>query len=884
MCETQIAVEDRPTLTTANDGEGGGGVVGDMAEDSESKSGEGGVGVVGEMAEDSACKSGDRAGDTRDAPPAVNACFDNDPAEMGKIKKLTPELINLILKTGPSQPTENEMVNSEFPKDSEGRKFHSAWYWKKLNDGTVAKREWLSYSVSTNRIFCTDCMLFGKSPAISWVSSGFKSWSTGTFGILAHETSEKHVQATLARKIHESSLPVLPALKGIKAEQVAKNRLVVKHLVDITLFLARRCLAFRGHRESVQNELRGNFKDLAALLGEYSPIMASYLTSLSTKKKNKLSFLSWRRQNQLIDVISAFIRQTFCKKIKDAKMFSISVDSSFDKSRKEQTSLIVRYVDEETAEIHERLLAVRESPCTTGRALSELFQDVCKNNGLDWESDLVGQSHDGASNMRGEYEGLQALIREINPRATYVWCWAHRLNLIIVSAVGSSVDAVDLFGNLEKLFAFINKSKVRVHMFSENQTKGNLRKAKEKGQLRRLKRVSTTRWMSHYYALQVVLETFEELMETLEQIRTVEGPSDYQAGAMAGGFISYFCSQRFCFTATAFVKIFEIVDPFTKSLQSPDIDLLSAAVLLENTLSQITALRNQFDGVMSSAQMFMDATDIEFEPLPTTRSRKRKKMPGEMSSDETIVDPADSFRVKTFYVMVDTVTTQLHKRFKGDSDVTLELIKDLSLLSRKRLIEVCENPKCLPQDAFNSFCSIYSKYSDANEVRKEFVTFSSCFKELEKTIEIPSSLHADAATNSSEVEQGMDLDSELESDCENEVEGIDLAEESASKVCSNVGSLPQIFKLFCKAKLKTVFPNLHAVLKIAVTLSLTSVSTERSFSKLNRVKTDLRSTMGDERLEGLLTIACENDIPIDVEKIIDLFASRSSVLMENLMF
>jgi len=42
--------------------------------------------------------------------------------------------------------------------------------------------------------------------------------------------------------------------------------------------------------------------------------------------------------------------------------------------------------------------------------------------------------------------------------------------------------------------------------------------------------------------------------------------------------------------------------------------------------------------------------------------------------------------------------------------------------------------------------------------------------------------------------------------------------------------------------------------------------------------------MGDKRLAALHAIACEYDIPIDVEKIIDMFASRSRVLMENLMF
>jgi len=49
---------------------------------------------------------------------------------------------------------------------------------------------------------------------------------------------------------------------------------------------------------------------------------------------------------------------------------------------------------------------------TTGQQLFSVFQDICKENDLDWKLLLVGQSYDGASNMRDEYEGLRALIRE----------------------------------------------------------------------------------------------------------------------------------------------------------------------------------------------------------------------------------------------------------------------------------------------------------------------------------------------------------------------------------------------------------------------------------------------------------------------------------------
>ncbi|KAL9668111.1 hypothetical protein QQ045_002486 [Rhodiola kirilowii] len=47
---------------------------------------------------------------------------------------------------------------------------------------------------------------------------------------------------------------------------------------------------------------------------------------------------------------------------------------------------------------------------------------------------IRGQGYDGASNMRGEWNGLQALVLCECPYAYYVHCFAHRLQLSLVAA------------------------------------------------------------------------------------------------------------------------------------------------------------------------------------------------------------------------------------------------------------------------------------------------------------------------------------------------------------------------------------------------------------------------------------------------------------------
>ena len=66
--------------------------------------------------------------------------------------------------------------------------------------------------------------------------------------------------------------------------------------------------------------------------------------------------------------------------------------------------------------------------------------------------------------------------------------------------------------------------------------------------------------------------------------------------------------------------------------------------------------------------------------------------------------------------------------------------------------------------------------------------------------------------------------------------------------------------------------------RILLTIPVTVAFAERSFSKLKLLKSYLRSSMSQERLNGLAVIAIENNIleKIRYEELIDDFASRNA--------
>ncbi|CAF3472113.1 unnamed protein product [Rotaria socialis] len=72
--------------------------------------------------------------------------------------------------------------------------------------------------------------------------------------------------------------------------------------------------------------------------------------------------------------------------------------------------------------------------------------------------------------------------------------------------------------------------------------------------------------------------------------------------------------------------------------------------------------------------------------------------------------------------------------------------------------------------------------------------------------------------------------------------------------------------------LQQAFPTIIHLLIGAMTIPVSSTTTERTFSKMKLIKTSARNTMSDDRLSDLSLLAIERDFVVDNEKIIDAFA------------
>uniref|UniRef100_A0A8I7B0C9 HAT C-terminal dimerisation domain-containing protein n=1 Tax=Hordeum vulgare subsp. vulgare TaxID=112509 RepID=A0A8I7B0C9_HORVV len=77
------------------------------------------------------------------------------------------------------------------------------------------------------------------------------------------------------------------------------------------------------------------------------------------------------------------------------------------------------------------------------------------------------------------------------------------------------------------------------------------------------------------------------------------------------------------------------------------------------------------------------------------------------------------------------------------------------------------------------------------------------------------------------------------------------------------------------------FPNASIAYRVLLTIPVTVASAEKSFCKLKLLKSYMRTTMTQQRLNDLATIALESEVleKIDYEDIIEDFISKNTARM-----
>ncbi|XP_020967615.1 zinc finger MYM-type protein 1-like [Arachis ipaensis] len=238
-------------------------------------------------------------------------------------------------------------------------------------------------------------------------------------------------------------------------ETIANNRLRLKTSINAIRWLAFQACAFRGDDESPGSLNRGNFIELIKLLASCNQNVNNVVLE---NAPGNAQYISPGVQKVILHIFARKVRATIREEIGDSK-FCIIIDEARDESKREQMSVVLRFVDKHGC-VQERFFDPIHISDTCSLTLKTEISSVLSRHNLDVQN-LRGQGYDGASNMRGEWNGLQALFMKDCPFAYYIHCLAHRLQLALVFAAKEVCYVHQFFSKLTLIVNIVTISPKR---------------------------------------------------------------------------------------------------------------------------------------------------------------------------------------------------------------------------------------------------------------------------------------------------------------------------------------------------------------------------------------------------------------------------------------
>ncbi|XP_029341086.1 zinc finger MYM-type protein 1-like [Acyrthosiphon pisum] len=423
------------------------------------------------------------------------------------------EKINFV-KQHPIQPSYFSNIRLDLEK----------LYFRKTPDDKKIARKWLSVFCIGNELkamYCPFCIAFSSSATI--FSKGCNNFKHIYDVVKIHEDSLTHRRSVEAfiQSTNEKSIEfgINNNLMTLKKNQILENIHVINEIFEIIKLLGRQNLPLRGSKNSESlykwndedNLNKGNFLELVQFTAKRDATLYKHLnTAIENSKRRKanlekkslvscgrgslVTLLSKNTVNKVILSIVKSIRDKIKLELGE-QHFSLQIDSTQDVSVVDQAAVCIRYIYE--GEVKERLFALLKVVDSSGNGYYNMLKQLFSEHSIKFNN-IIGESFDGAANMRGEYSGLQSKIKnQENPKAIYIWCYSHVLNLCICDTC-KSLEAKNLFGFLNRLSTFFSESYKRMLVWLQeiNSSLGS-------NKLKKLQKIgeNNTRWWSREKAL-----------------------------------------------------------------------------------------------------------------------------------------------------------------------------------------------------------------------------------------------------------------------------------------------------------------------------------------------------------------------------------------------
>ncbi|CAL2227472.1 unnamed protein product [Prunus armeniaca] len=406
-------------------------------------------------------------------------------------------------------------------------------------------------------------------------------------------------------------------------------------------------MVFKGDDESYDSSNRGNFIELVKAFARMNVNIEKVV--LQNAPLNA-QYISNKIQKEILSIYSTKVRKRIRDEIGEDGKFCILVDEALDDSKKEQMAIVI----------------------------SDICKVLGKHNLL--VSNMRGQGYDGASNMRGEWSGLQALFLNDCPYAYYIHCFAHRLQLALNGAAKEVGLVWRFFSMLNNIVNFVGASAkrhselklTRQAEIEELLAAGRVGTAKGANQIRCLQRPGSTCWGSHFNSIRSLIDLFGATKTLLMDI-SHNGPTSQFRGEAESIKISML-SFDFVFALKLLDKTMRFTDFLCQELQRKSQDIVKALNLVASTKKELDELRNNgWNDFIQSVQSFCEEHDLNMPNMGARHTIGTRRS----CQQRDCITVEHYYHIDVFNEVINYQLGELNTRFP---DETVELLSLSSAL------------------------------------------------------------------------------------------------------------------------------------------------------------------------------------------------------------
>lgn len=441
-------------------------------------------------------------------------------------------------------------------------------------------------------------------------------------------------------------------MENVDDDQRQNNRAILKKVIEIIKLLSRQNIPLRGHRD--HGELAANRDINEGNFREFLRFQAFVLSDSTLRRHlengaKNATFLSPDTQNEIITICGNIIQKTIVDRVNNAKSFSILADETTDASNAETLSLSVRFIEE--CKVYEYFLGFVQLTELTGKGIAEAILKYLKDVGLDLQY-LRGQGYDGARAMSGVARGVQAVVKALYPKAEYVHCWAHVLNLGVSSASSTSCvsAAVEL---IKEITIYVTNSPKISELLKQN-----IREIQSLSDSGRSKLITfcATRWTERHRAIQRFEQLLVAVVKYFKQVASMPSIDRNKATFFLHNLLNY----EFVFVLIMLNEFTSLLIGVSAQLQQVSVDLLVCHQKICSTIVTIKDAqtdRKLFDKIYNDT--FSKVIDIGFLNENSSASEIAHLIP----FDSTFQSPREYYFNTIYLPYLKELENQLHDRF-----------------------------------------------------------------------------------------------------------------------------------------------------------------------------------------------------------------------------